>query len=233
MPGRTTDIGKHAQPARAVAEYELGRFARIVRHRKRLHLQVVDRESFVIANHPDVGNIGEQRLEPGQRPGRKPDRNVGAARETDHAANGIVVLMRDDDGRDVFGNEPETGKPGHGSGKSKTAVEQQPRASRLDDQRIALTAAAQRSEPHSGSRHRGHRNDRYFNSCCSSARMRPAVGEVDFAPWASSTLTSLPCLAPATLMRYCPSFFDPLSPLQNASFDQKPFSALSDASAST
>ena len=39
-------------------------------------------------------------------------------------------------------------------------------------------------------------------------------------------------VTPATLIRYCSSFFGPSSP-QNASFDQNPFSALSGASAST
>jgi hypothetical protein len=46
--------------------------------------------------------------------------------------------------------------------------------------------------------------------------MRPAVVEFDFAPWASSTLTSLPWVAPATLIRYCPAFFYALSLRQKA-----------------
>jgi hypothetical protein len=132
MRGGTTDIGEHAQPARAVAEYVLGRFARIVRHRKGLYIQVANRERFVVVDHPDLGHVGEQSLETSERSRGQPYGNAVAASEPGYAADVIIVLMGHDNGAEIFGNKPKASETVYGSGKAKAAIEQQPGAACLD-----------------------------------------------------------------------------------------------------
>ena len=106
--GRVTDIGEHTQSQCAVTEDELSRLTRIVRHRIGHNENISDCKCSVPLDQPKI-NLGiEQPLQPAVRPRGHPGGKRVFARETRYAADMIVVLMRDDDGGEVFRTNTET-----------------------------------------------------------------------------------------------------------------------------
>ena len=70
------------------------------------------------------------------------------ARESRHAANVIVMLMRDHDSAELLGLNAKPGESSRGIRDTESAIEQHARAACLNDQGVALAATAERSEPH-------------------------------------------------------------------------------------
>ena len=141
-------IGQQAKAAGAIAENKLRGLARIMRHGIRFDLDGINRKFFCAIEHPDIINTGETRNRGLQGAVGQPDRRFEFARETRDATNVIVMFMRNQNGIYRFGSDTQSCQPANGIGKTKPAISQYPRASRLDQQPIALTAAAQRCEPH-------------------------------------------------------------------------------------
>src|SRR5260370_21880108 len=141
-------IGELVERARAVAEYVLRRLTRIVRRRKRFDLKVPDDKAAVIVDYIQIADAGKQRFESGQSPVGEPYRNRMAARQARNTADMVVVLVGDDDGRQIFGGKAKAAETAGRLAEPKSTVEQNPGGSGLNDQGIAPTAAAQRCEAH-------------------------------------------------------------------------------------
>src|SRR4051812_34058106 len=148
MPGGAPHIGNHPEPACAIAEYKLCGLSCIVRHRERVHLQVADRENFVIANRPYVDHVLEQRLQSGKGPRGDEYRDAMPPRQPRHATDVILVFMGYDYRGEFLRNQSEAGQSRFSDRQTKTAVEQYPRTLGLDHERIAFAAAAKRRETH-------------------------------------------------------------------------------------
>ena len=65
MRSHVTDVGQHAEPARAIAEHELGRFPRVVRNRKGLDADVSDGERGVALDRSNL-DVRDRRALPGR-----------------------------------------------------------------------------------------------------------------------------------------------------------------------
>src|SRR5207245_8276735 len=109
-----------------------------------------------------------------------------------------------------------------GFAQGKPAVEHEARPCDLDDQRVALAAATERSEAHACS---------YFSCCWRRERILRAVSEEAGLPSLLRTCTSLESLRSFTNTRYC-SAFGSGAERQNASLARKLSFPLSSASAS-
>src|SRR5579862_3666670 len=215
---RHADVGQHAEPLRAIADDELDRLARIVRHRKWPHLHHADRKHVmaVEAEHPrQPGNALARHR---QRPERAPYRDAEAACERSDAADVIGVLVRDDDRADRIGRHAEAPKAHDRVAHPEPAVDQDARITDFDDERVAFAAAAQGGEAHA------RRTRRYLSWSRRSARMRSDAGDLSGLPVVSWTTTVLFGALSATLMRYC-SGLSLSSSLRNTlmNFDRNPF----------
>src|SRR5712691_3318817 len=88
------------------------------------------------------------RAQRGKRTVREPHRDAEAARQGEYAVAVIGVLVRHDYSGEIGRLEACTGETRHGFAERKAAVEHEARAAGLDDERVALAAAAERSEAH-------------------------------------------------------------------------------------
>ena len=138
-----------------------------------------------------------------------PDGNREATREGGHAADMVVVLVRHDDRVEVGRLESETREAADGLGDREPAVEQQPGSIGLDDETIALAAAAEIGETHDrwpGSLPPARIRTgvvTYLSCSTSTARMRFAVSVCSGTPSFERTVSSVPPSArAATLIRY-------------------------------
>ena len=114
----------------------------------RRDLERVDREPFVAVEAVHVRHALESRRHRGQRAERRPDRNAVARGERRHAADVVGVLVRDEDRGQRRRREPEPPEARRGVADAEAAIDQHARAARLDDEAVALAAAAQGREAH-------------------------------------------------------------------------------------
>ena len=95
---RHADVGQHAEPARAVADDELHRLARVVRHRERPDLERRrSRTRRGCRSRRRASMPSKRAADRRQRAERRPDRDPVARRERRHAADVIGVLVGDED----------------------------------------------------------------------------------------------------------------------------------------
>src|SRR6185437_8459263 len=145
-----TEVGDHAEAPRAVADHELDRLARVVRHRKRAHLERADREYFVAVETEAAHGTDEALAGRVDRAERRPYGNPVSCRERRDPANVVAMLVRDEDRCDRRGIDSKARETNARVAHAEAAVDQDRGAARLDDEAVALAAAAQRSEAHSG-----------------------------------------------------------------------------------
>ena len=143
MRRRDAEIGKDTHAAGAVADHVLHGLARIVRHRDRNDLEHADRESLVAVEPVDVAHPFEAVGDDGERAERRPHRRAVPRGEGGHAADMIRMLMGDEDRRQVARREPEALEARFGIANPEAAVDQHAGAAGLDDEAVALAAAAQ------------------------------------------------------------------------------------------
>jgi RNA polymerase sigma factor (sigma-70 family) len=121
----------------------LAGLARIVRHRDRNDLEHADRESLVAVEPVDMAHPFEAVGDDGERAKRRPHRRAVPRGEGRYAADMIRMLMGDEDCRQVAWREPEAFEARFGIAKPEAAVDQYAGAAGLDDEAVALAAAAQ------------------------------------------------------------------------------------------
>src|ERR1700704_2886188 len=239
MRRRAARVGQHAQPVRAVGEHVLYRLARIVRHCKRLHQQVADREAALRIDQIEralLVGIVRRFAQGGERTVRQPHRDAEAARQRKYAFAVVGVLVRDDYSGEIGSLEADASQARHGFAQRKPAVEHKTRACNLDHERVAQAAATKRSEAHawfltSAERSEAHETaEGYFSCCCSRERILRAVSEESGLPSLLRTCTSLESLRSFTNTRYC-SAFGSGAERQNISLARKLSFFLSSASA--
>src|SRR6476661_5833174 len=134
MRCRGTRIGQEAETPVTVAEDELRRLARVVRHRVRMDLQIADREGKMAVDERDERNHRARRTDRIERAVREIDRNLVAPREPRDTAGVVVVLVGDEDCREIGGRETETREAPFGLSHVETAVDEYPGRSGLDDE---------------------------------------------------------------------------------------------------
>ena len=131
------------------------------------------------------------------------------ASEACHAADVIVVLVRDDDRGQMFGRNAEA------ASRRVTSDKPNPQSSRMRVVRTSTISAlpwlplpSEANLMHvpkffrsAAGDHGTHRCSRYLRSSCSTVRMRVAASDFSGVPSALSTLTSVPGFASATTMR--------------------------------
>lgn len=144
-----TDIGDDPKVQLVALKGELQRFACIVRDGVGVDLCRADVERLGIAAKPHIQVFARMAVfEDAQiRAVRHVNRCAKLTRKPRHAADVVVVFVRDDERVDVLTREIEPFEPLGGLFDAKTAVEQKARClsctTRLDHQSIARTAAAQ------------------------------------------------------------------------------------------
>src|SRR5256885_7787041 len=79
---------------------------------------------------------------------RDPSGNAMLASEARNAADMVVMLMGYYDRRQILGTYSQAGKPPGGVGHAEAAIEHDASTARFNQQRISLTSAPQRREPH-------------------------------------------------------------------------------------
>ncbi len=95
---RAARVGQDAQPTRAVGEHVLDRLACVMRHGKRLHQKITDRETTLRIDQIERALVGARAhlAQGGERSVRQPHRDAEAARERKYAFAVVGVLVRDD-----------------------------------------------------------------------------------------------------------------------------------------
>jgi len=126
------------------------RLARVVRHRKRLHQQVADRETPLRIDQIERALLAVRTrfAQGGERTVRQPHRDTEAARQRKHAVAVVGVLVRDDYSGEIGRRKANASQARHGLAQRKTAVEHEARPGSLDDERVAPAAATKRSKAH-------------------------------------------------------------------------------------
>ena len=148
MRGQRAGVGQQSKPHGAVAEYELRRFARIVRHGIRLDFNGANGKTAVTIENLDRANSGKTTGGSLQRAVGQPHRHVELAREACRAADMIVMLVGNQDGVDRGGIYIATRKTRKGIAQGKPAVGKNARPVDFNQQAVAFAAAAQRCEAH-------------------------------------------------------------------------------------
>ena len=142
-------IGQHAKPVAAIVRDVLHRLTRIMRHRVRHQCQCANLQGIAIAAklHVDVLAIALHCL---VRAEAEPHGNAVAARELEHAADMILVFMRDDNAVEVCRQQAEPRETAFRFTNAKAAVEHDRRGIRTGaaghQQGIAFAAATKAGE---------------------------------------------------------------------------------------
>ena len=146
---RHAEVGQHAQAPRAVADDELHRLARVVRHRHRLRSRA--RRARTRRGCRSRRRRSCPRSAPTPRPACRtcaqtgmPWRAANAGTPPTWSECSCVTRIAASDA----GLEPEPGEARRGVADAEAAIDQHARAARLDDEAVALAAAAQRREAH-------------------------------------------------------------------------------------
>ena len=78
-----------------------------------------------------------------QRAMRQINRDLVLPRKARYTADMIIMLVRNNDAVDIFGNQIEPLQSPRGICQAKTTIQQQARTTRLDDESVTFAAAAQ------------------------------------------------------------------------------------------
>lgn len=143
MRRRNADIGEHAEAHAAIAQGELRGFARIVRHRKRLDLEVADRERLMAVDDAHIqAFFAAQACHRGAV--RHEERNAETPRTRRRAADVVAVLVRDEDRIEAV--DARARQAARQLARAEAAIDQYRGARCLHGDGIAAAAATQRCE---------------------------------------------------------------------------------------
>lgn len=145
-------IGQHAQLARAIAQHVLHRLPGVMRDGKRLDVQVADGErGMAVYDMQGEGRLpGQVALHHGEGAMRHPHRHPVFIGQLEHAAGMVIVLMRHQDAGQLFWSDGQAFQPHHRIAQAEAAVQQQACGVFLDQQPVAVAAAAYGRESHYG-----------------------------------------------------------------------------------
>jgi|GEM_PF-6736292 len=143
-----TGVGQEPQAVRAVAEYKLRRFARVVRHRIRLDLDITHRKPLVTIENAHGIDLRETFCRRLRTTVGNPHRDIEFSGKARSAADVIVVLVRDQNRVQGISGNAAAGQPRHRIAEGKSAVGKNSRCADFNQQAIAFAAAAQRCEAH-------------------------------------------------------------------------------------
>ena len=132
----------------AVTADELHRLARVMRHRERSNLDGIDCERVMGIETVHLGQAGKALGHRRERTESQPHGGLitcGKRRDPTHV---VVVLVGHDDGVDGFRLHADARKSRNGVADTESAVDQDARSARLDQQTIAFAAAAETGEAH-------------------------------------------------------------------------------------
>ena len=93
--GGDAEVGQHTQPPASIGAHELHRLASVVRHRKRMNLDRVDREAIMTVEAPHARKLGEALRDDRERSEGEPDGGAEASGERRDTADVVAVLMGD------------------------------------------------------------------------------------------------------------------------------------------
>jgi hypothetical protein len=132
----------------AIRKNELDGLARIVRHGKGMDFEVPDPEWLVTVDDfhsrqfaAHMGNRSECAMS-------HPDRQEVASGQLECASEMVAVFVREEDAGQVSRGQAEPFKLIDGLARTEPAIQEDASGSRFDEQRVAATAAAQRSKAH-------------------------------------------------------------------------------------
>ncbi len=143
-----TEVGQDPEAPTTVAADELYRLAGVMRHRERTNLDGVDRERVMGIETVHLGQAGKALGHRRERTEGEPHGGLIARCKCRDPAHVVVVLVGHDDGVDGFRLHADARKPRDSVANTESAVDQQARRARLDQQTVAFAAAAETGEAH-------------------------------------------------------------------------------------
>ena len=146
--GGGAEVGEHAEAVRAVGEHELHRLARVVRHGEGQHLDGADGESRAPLDDARQHAVHclARLIQRAGRAVRHPDAGAELRGKAERMARMIVVLVSDQDARDVGGRKAQAREALLGLARREAAVDQDTGGADFGNEAVALAAAAQRGE---------------------------------------------------------------------------------------
>src|SRR4051794_34871981 len=123
MRCRVAGVGEKAQSQVSIAENELRRLARVVRHRIGMDLEIADNEWRVAVDQIHTRQHRAAWPKRNQRSVREIDRQIVTPRQTGNAATVIVMFVSDEDGREVGWIQTDSCEPLRGFPEIETTID--------------------------------------------------------------------------------------------------------------